>query len=805
MGIASARALSDTAARPRSRRPFPEGFMPKRAIRPVRTTRAATPRKAPARHARPATKRAGGYPVTLRTADRTLRFTAPPALAREAMQWTYRLRNRLRWKDSTESRRRLAQQSVDSLVSLGISEADLTVLAQASLIEVTVPWLPKGDPWEARVFPWEFMLASATRRKGRSGPLLVVRRLERRGAPAAPPPLGRRAPVVLFVESAPGALRDLYDFDSERELVRSALAPCAFQVCVDPSPEQLAAAAAKHQPDLVHLAGFDTHQGRELLLEQDPAGLPDAANDAEAAKAFERDGYLLGRGRQAVALPAEALAEALNSGRRPLRMVGCNLYSSAARIASMLIARGAGTALGFQDLQDDALMELFFGRFYRAWRSGAGDALAGFHAGWDALRAQPRDLQGTSVTLWSAASVVARARTAQSVVRRLAGEEQRVLAPPRTGALDWVQVEVEPREVINYALLHNHRSLFDRFLLHWTRPGRLTDVSVEVELMVGAERLSYRSTIAPERSPHDLSRDVRVPLAWSLARTLHESVRTTLYVDVRWQGRVLRRDTLDVTLLPVSEWHDTPEDDPWLPSFVLPRDPAVLRIVDHAQRYLVALDDDPTAGFDGYQSYDRADHGAAVDRRVQALWYALTQDLMLGYIDPPPTYSAESQRLRTPSEVLNGRRGTCIDLALLFASCLEFVDIYPVIFLRDDHAFPGYWRDPEAHDERFARMYESDDGGTAQGDDARGQSEAWTLGPDNYDEVHRLVHSGRIVPLETVDLTSRTSFEQACKDGRADVNQREGFASMLDIALARAHNVTPLPFPEGPTLERRPG
>ena len=42
--------------------------------------------------------------------------------------------------------------------------------------------------------------------------------------------------------------------------------------------------------------------------------------------------------------------------------------------------------------------------------------------------------------------------------------------------------------------------------------------------------------------------------------------------------------------------------------------------------------------------------------------------------------------------------GTCIDLALLLASCLEYVDIYPVVVLLSGHAFAGYWRSESAHD-----------------------------------------------------------------------------------------------------------
>ena len=83
---------------------------------------------------------------------------------------------------------------------------------------------------------------------------------------------------------------------------------------------------------------------------------------------------------------------------------------------------------------------------------------------------------------------------------------------------------------------------------------------------------------------------------------------------------------------------------------------------------------------------------------MQAIWTALVNEYRLQYINPPPSYSEQSQRLRTPSDILASNTGTCIDLALLLASCLEYIDIYPVVVLLTGHAFVGYWRSEEAHD-----------------------------------------------------------------------------------------------------------
>jgi hypothetical protein len=46
-----------------------------------------------------------------------------------------------------------------------------------------------------------------------------------------------------------------------------------------------------------------------------------------------------------------------------------------------------------------------------------------------------------------------------------------------------------------------------------------------------------------------------------------------------------------------------------------------------------------------------------------------------------PEADISDQRLRTPSMIVRDHSGTCVDLALFFAACLELVDIYPVIFL----------------------------------------------------------------------------------------------------------------------------
>jgi len=226
------------------------------------------------------------------------------------------------------------------------------------------------------------------------------------------------------------------------------------------------------------------------------------------------------------------------------------------------------------------------------------------------------------------------------------------------------------------------------------------------------------------------------------------------------------------------------------------------RALELAQRYNRVLRDDPTAGFEGYQLADPASEESlcGVDRQVEALWATLLHDWQLGYINPPPAYSGtlDSQRLRMPSMIREHRAGTCIDLALLFAACLELIDIYPVIFLLEGHALPGWWRHASFRDEyadMSKRTYSDVIHATAtENSAASAQVVEWQTGKSSWNEVRRWIRERKLVPIETVRLTEHCSFVEAIEAGVDALAEQRDFDSMLDIVTARLKQVTPLPM-----------
>jgi hypothetical protein len=650
-------------------------------------------------------------------------------------------------------------------------------------------------------FPWEFVLAEATRPLRHASlqqDFLVARYLQqtkrsnsklRRIASGLQPGATLSEPTsVLVVECAPGALDNIYSFEAERRLVTSSLAFGDSLPLQNPDRQALRQRITTDHPDIVHITGVDSAQGAELLnLRQESAA-----------------GIYVDAGGQPVVLTYPDLAKLIvpDAGRaqpsdvRP-KFVAFNMYNSSLGAAAV-VARGVEAAIGFQDEIDDRIAELFFATFYSEWKSSGWDLLAAYRAAWRNLGTR-RNIRGTGIVLWSNRPLINAPIRPVNISMRPPSSGEPILPDSVNEAYERFQIDCKPPTRLNYSLLHNNANIYPEFTIKRQRPGVYRGIVVEVRLSVGPEEAAYRAIFnlddqAPVAHVHE---KVRVSLTSTLNRLLDESMYSTISTTVRWGKHHLYEDTVRVELLPVDEWKYDVLNGRWLPSFVFPRDPTVRRIVDAAQRYLIALRDDSRAGFDGYQSYDPLpasmnDQCRSIDAQVQALWWALVYDFSPGYINPPPSFSDDAQRLRTPTEVIEGRRGTCIDLALLFASCLEYIEIYPVIFLLNDHAFPGYWRSEPSYDRLNSTLIAS-----ATLPPLTAATEVpdapWMLGKAQFSDVIELVQQGHIVPIESVSLTTRSGFWEAIDEGLQNLRSKLHFHSMFDIKTARRH-VTPIPI-----------
>lgn len=710
----------------------------------------------------------------------------PAALQTAAMQWSYVVRNRERWHaDGQDSGHGEAGPLLDDLTS-----DQLDRIARADIVEVSLPWSAvESEGWEYRIFPWEYALSAVTRsRRARS--LTIIRHLR-----VEPELLDSsiRLEGAATVECAPGRLGQLYDIRLEGDLMLQALGfePAKVEARLrDPTIEDLVRWVQGTKPSLLHLAGVDTHQAISLL------GL-----EREYPSRERRDGFAMGcidPNEPMALVDADVLAKAVCSAASKPDLVMCNFYNSGSRVAARMVARGAKTAIGYHDVIDDSLAVLFCTTLYGQLAEGHG-LLESFARSLANLRQQEM-LRGAGVVLWSAVSLLQ--ATTTMTPRRVPQAKRAEEVPAR----DRITVHAKPLPLINYSLLHNGQSPLSSLVIERARvEGLIRDIQVTIELHAGDTAFPYRATfdLPEDRKTLVLTDRVVLPLTSTLIRTQSERIQSSLRVSVTCGGEFVTEETHRVGLAPVDEWQDGEQAEwRWLPSFVLPRDPAVACIVDSAHSILCALADDTAAGFDGYQSVDEtaSDEEArygCVDKQVQALWYAIVNQHGLTYINPPPSYGLGTQRLRTPSQLLAERRGTCIDLALLFAACLEYVGISPVLFLLSGHAFAGYWRSEAAY-EGFRSVPKGQvalvkEGSAGIGPSSTLNNPKGVIGKDQQPEIQRHIHLGHLVPLEATWLTSRGSFQAAAEEGRHNVRSAD-YQAMIDLRLSRDVGITPLPL-----------
>jgi CHAT domain len=753
-------------------------------------------------------------------------------LRRVASVWSQIVRNWDRWSKVGSPDGEMDALNREVLQSLGVEEKqwpDLAAkLVEASVVEVSIPHAADDQNWEARVFPWEVFLTVATKRLRGASNLFVIRHLK---MPKDANPVVT-SDALLYVESAPDTLRKTWYFDREREQVKANLKGYAFNEVIDPTREKLESRVVEVQPALIHITGLDNWQGAAYL------NLPTSAD--------RRDGFMLAKPQNKVdEVNADDLGSLLTQGTHRPRLVAFNCYNSGARLAASAVAKGADAAIGFQDVIEDDLAEAFFSFFYRDLAQSGKSVVSAFLRAQKDLKSVATKMTGSGIVLWRRESINAvpippeDLRDATPVAKDSAppqavtpvevaavefegggplgsgggplgsggGGGGVLIAGGGTGNDDLHFDDISPTKQLNYSMLHNDRGVFDRFALRTapTATRNVEGVSVTVELLVGSQgACSWDGIVKVPVGPALLLHDkIRIPLISELQRGLKSSVRTNLKVKIIQHGNSVYYESFPVELLAIDEWRDDENGREWLPSFVLPGDPIVTRVIDTAQRYLTALVDRGDAGFDAYQRIDLgATPNDVVDPQVQAIWSSLWQDHPLRYINQPPTYTEASQRLRSPTEVVTGHRGTCIDLALLLAACLEYIDVFPVIFLLDGHALGGYWRDPEAHKNFCRGLYPDDPVGTAKPSaglsPAKGTPHPWCFNKDDYPRIRTWFDVGALVAVEATALTDpKGGFRNAVAKGGDKIREFGKFQFMMDVRQARLHNVTPLPIFSG--------
>jgi hypothetical protein len=266
--------------------------------------------------------------------------------------------------------------------------------------------------------------------------------------------------------------------------------------------------------------------------------------------------------------------------------------------------------------------------------------------------------------------------------------------------------------------------------------------------------------IANQTIHHIRSLDLK--LDPSFLAGINASRRGELRIQVQAAGTVLAEHAVEINLLPPSHWGGVNSAPELIAAFVRPNDPSIDVILREASDKLAAASRDEA--MNGYRKRTKARAWEIAD----AIWAALISH-STAYVLPPKSFERSGQIVRGPSDILSRKVGTCLDLTLLYAACLEQAGLNPVIALTEGHSFVGIW----LVDEDFS-----------------------SLVIDDPQMLRKRVQLEEMVVVETTLLTGShpARFKQAVAAARKLIAEDAAspFELAVDVRRARSAKIRPL-------------
>ena len=236
---------------------------------------------------------------------------------------------------------------------------------------------------------------------------------------------------------------------------------------------------------------------------------------------------------------------------------------------------------------------------------------------------------------------------------------------------------------INFAMQQNYVPVFRDITMKNTTSEPISDVSLCISFEPGfAREFSSPALTLPPGQPVSVS-PVNIVIDPGYLFSLTEKIVGSVTINAVRNGQVIASEVRSIELLPYDQWTGVNLMPEMTAAFIMPNHPCIQDIISRASEFLKKWTGDPS--FTGYQS-----RSANMVKQQMGAIYAALQTLNIAYTMPPASFET-AQRVRTPDAVVEGKSGTCIDLAVLYCSALESVGLNPLLVIVEGHAFAGCW------------------------------------------------------------------------------------------------------------------
>lgn len=292
----------------------------------------------------------------------------------------------------------------------------------------------------------------------------------------------------------------------------------------------------------------------------------------------------------------------------------------------------------------------------------------------------------------------------------------------------------------------------------------LSNIKMEITSSIGVFETSvYHIDLLKKGTSYELDK-FNFVFNVQLLKNLSEKELDTVTVEVFSGEESLYKTSFNMEILPMDYFGGLQHYPQLLASYVLSNHPLVYQVQSEAVKILEKNHWSPT--FEGYQRKDK-------ERILQMVFaiYNTIRNYDLIYSSLPPSFEQSGQRIRLIDQVLETRFGNCIDISLVFAACLEAIDLHPIIVMTNGHAFVGLWLEDNQFDT--------------------------TINWDQAAISKRIAHGIKdIVLIESTSLCkgSNLGFKDTIDQAETTLMSARDFILSIDVRSARTKGVLPIPY-----------
>lgn len=326
-----------------------------------------------------------------------------------------------------------------------------------------------------------------------------------------------------------------------------------------------------------------------------------------------------------------------------------------------------------------------------------------------------------------------------------------------------VRMDIEIMPFLNFALQKNKVNIVQSLIIQNDTDENLEDIDLKVK-SVPEICLPYEKhiEIVPAKTTVEI-KDIKLIANVIYLGNLTEKEEAYITFSLNQGEREICVDNQPISALAFDEWHGSVFYPELLTAFVTPNAPIVSVLIKRASEFLKNWTSDPS--LDAYQSND----AERVMKQAAAV-YAALQEQNITYAVPPASFERAGQRVRLCDMVISQKLGTCLDLTLLYVSCIEAIGLHPVLVLLQGHIFAGVWLQNYTFPDAIL-------------DDAAQVTKRLASGVDE------------LIVVECTAFCSgkKFSFDEACDAANAELRDGENVQYIIDVHRARMSGITPLP------------